>query len=49
MFISGTITNTDWYSGELSVMAEADRLHLSYDIPYNDRLTPDTVSVFDSS
>ena len=34
------------YSSELSDMAEADKLHPSYDIPQNDRLTPDTVLAF---
>ena len=27
-------------------MAEADELYRSYDIPHNDRLTPDTVLAF---
>ena len=31
------------YSGELSEMAEADELYHSYNIPQNNRLTPDTV------
>ena len=34
------------YSSELSEMAQADKLHPSYDLPHNDRLTPDTVSDF---
>ena len=36
------------YSSELSEMAESDKLHPSYDIPHNYRLTPDTVLEFDS-
>ena len=34
------------YSSELSEMAEAYESHPSYDLPHNDRLTPDTVSEF---
>ena len=34
------------YSSELLDIAEADELHLSYDLPHNDWLTPDTVSEF---
>ena len=31
------------HSSEFSEMAEADELYWSYDIPHNDRLTPDIV------
>ena len=34
------------YSRELSNMAEADELYLSYGLPHNNWLTPDTVSGF---
>ena len=34
------------YSIELSEMAEADELHLSYNLPQNNQLTPDTVLEF---
>ena len=34
------------YSSEFSDMVEADKLHLSYNIPHNNRLNPDTVSAF---
>ena len=34
------------YISELSEMDEADELHLSYDLPHNDRLAPDIVSEF---
>ena len=34
------------YSSEFSDMAEADESYQSYDIPHNNRLTPDTVLVF---
>ena len=37
------------YSSELSEMAEAEKLYQGYDIPHNNRLTPDTVSGFDGS
>ena len=36
------------YSSELSDITEADELDPSYDIPQNDRLTPDTVLAFGS-
>ena len=34
------------YISELSEMAEADKLYRGYDLPHNDRLTPDIVLVF---
>ena len=34
------------YSSELSEMAKADELHLSHDLPHNNRMTPDTVLLF---
>ena len=34
------------YSSELSEMDESDELYLSYDIPHNDWMNPDTVSEF---
>ena len=34
------------YSSELSDMAEAEKLHPSYNLPHNDCLTPDTVLAF---
>ena len=34
------------YSSDLSEMAEADELYKSYDLPYNDQVTPDTLSAF---
>ena len=34
------------YSSELSEMAEADELYRSYDLPHNNRLTPDKVLEF---
>ena len=34
------------YSVEFSDMAEEDELHPSYNIHQNDRMTPDTVSLF---
>ena len=34
------------YSSELSDMAEAYELHLSYNLPHNDRLNPHTVLAF---
>ena len=34
------------YSSELSEMAEAEKLYRSYNLPHNNRLTPDTVVAF---
>ena len=34
------------YSSELYEMDEADKLYHSYNLPHNDRLTPDTVLEF---